>query len=212
MKSRWIATMAVMTSASVLLMVAGCDTSANPNDTLPKGTGVSSNGPNPAVAPAGPNTAGPGGATAGIKAIMRKIGQPRGSLTIQIGNELKTEPPPWDQIASQTKEYVQLVADMKKYEPPKGSKESWSNQTTSFEKLASQLDQAATSRDLDTAVSTHGQINKACTECHREHRRMGPGGGFGGQGGGPPGRFPGGYPGGAPQSPSLGDSPGEPGR
>jgi cytochrome c556 len=187
---------------AVLLAVAGC--------------GETPQGGNPAQAPgasaaANPNSGGPGpgaaprGRNSPIRQIMAKLGRPRESLTPVIGNELKQDPPPWDALAPQTKEYSQLVADLARHDPPKGTKESWTQQTGAFGELATELDEAVQAKDRDAALAAHAEITNSCMGCHREHRVMGPGGtgggrpGFGPPGqGGPPDGFRG--PGGRPQA------------
>ncbi len=130
-----------------------------------------------------------GGPKTPIGEIMTKLGKGPQSLTETLGRELKAEPPPWDTIAPQAKEYAQLTASLSKYDPPKGSKESWTKQTASFAESAAALDRAADAKDKDAALAAHVALTKSCMACHREHR-MGPGG-MKGRGGPPrPPRMP----------------------
>lgn len=144
----------------------------------------------------GPNREGGPGASTPIREIMVKLTKGPQSLTSLIGDELKAEPPPWDTIQAQTKEYVQLAGSMAKHDPPKGSKESWAKQTSLYTESATALEKAAQSKNKEKALEVHQTITDSCMACHREHR-----GGPGGPGGGRPGGFGppgGGRPGGGP--------------
>jgi hypothetical protein len=141
-----------------------------------------------------------------LKAIMVKLAKGPNSLTPVIGKALKVDAPAWETIQGQTKEYAQLAVDMAKYDPPKGSKESWIKLTSEYASAAVDLDKAAQAKDKDDATTAHGILANSCNGCHRAHRMMGPGGGMmGGPGGmmrgpggpGGPGAYPGG-PGGPP--------------
>jgi hypothetical protein len=129
-----------------------------------------------------------GGPPSPIGQIMAKLTKGPQSLTIVIGEELKTDPPPWDQLQPQTKEYVELAASMAKHDPPKGSKESWTKLAGAFADSAAALDKAAQAKDKDAALTAHKSLTSSCTNCHQQHR-AGPGG-FGppGMGFGTPGK------------------------
>ena len=120
---------------------------------------------------------------------------------------MKSDQPPWDTIQTQAKDYVQSALDMAKYDPPKGSKESWTKLAGEFASAASELDKAAQAKDKDAATAAHKTLERSCMACHREHRIMGPGMGGGMRGG--PGGMRGGFPGG-PGGPG-GPPPGGPG-
>jgi hypothetical protein len=129
---------------------------------------------------------------------MRKIDDRRpGGLTKAIVEGLKPEQPDWSALEKQAAEYVQLTSELAKYDPPRGSKEDWTNVTSAFHESAAELDEAVRAKKRDDAVTASGSLSNSCMECHRQHRRMpgGPGGrgGFGpppgagdGRGGGPP--------------------------
>jgi hypothetical protein len=136
---------------------------------------------------------------------MVKLTKGPNSLTPVIGKELETDPPPWETIQAQTKEYAKLAEALGLNDPPKGTRESWATLTADFAATAAELDKAAQARDEDAALAAHGKLEVSCMSCHREHRRMGPGMG------GPPGRGPGGFPGGPPPGrPPGGPPPGAP--
>jgi XXXCH domain-containing protein len=165
-----------------------------------KDSGQVNNGPPPGMG--GPGMmGGPGWKPTPIKGIMNKLTKGRQSLTSVIGEELKQDPPPWDTIQPQTKEFVELASSMSKYDPPKGSKESWEKQTSAYTESAKELDKAAQTKDKAAALAAHDKLATSCKACHDAHRGGGPGmgppGGFG-----PPGKgFPGGPPGGRPGAP-----------
>ena len=126
----------------------------------------------------------------GIKRIMTRLAKGPTSLTPVLGGELKAEQPPWETIQAQTKEYASLAAEMAKYDPPKGSKDSWARLTGEYAGSAVALDKAAIARDKAAALAAHDELARSCMACHREHRNMGPGGGMGGPPGGPGGGPP----------------------
>jgi hypothetical protein len=116
--------------------------------------------------------------------------------------ELKEDPTPWDKIQPQAKEYAELTASLKEYDPPKGDKDSWVKLTSAFAHSAEDLNKAAQAKNKTDADKASAILNQSCMACHREHR-PGPGmmggrpGGWGPQGGppgGPPGKRPGGPP------------------
>jgi cytochrome c556 len=122
-----------------------------------------------------------------IRGIMTKIGKGPQSLHQSLSGELKADPPPWETIQPQAKEYAELAGTLGKLEPPKGSKESWAKSTDSFLESATALERAADAKDKKAALEAHAQLSKSCMACHREHRG-GPGGPAGGPGrpAGPP--------------------------
>jgi cytochrome c556 len=154
---------------------------------------------------------GPGGGASAIKDAMMKIGRGPQSLNTLLGQELKSGSPPWREIQAQAKEYLDLAKSLAKQAPPKGTKESWDEQTASFAEAAEALNKAARDKDLKAASTAHDQLATSCNSCHRTHRG-GPGGGGppGGGFGGPPGG-PGGSPGGRPGQFGPGQGPGGPG-
>jgi hypothetical protein len=131
-----------------------------------------------------------GGPPTPIKEIMARLTRGPQSLTPLLATELKTEPPPWETIQSQTKEFARLAASMSGYDPPKGSKESWAKLTGSYAESAAALERAAQARDREAALAAHKSLAGSCMVCHREHRGMGPGMGMPPGGFGPPGKGP----------------------
>jgi hypothetical protein len=134
-----------------------------------------------------------------IREIMIKLTKGPNSLTPVLGKELKDNPPPWETIQGQTKEFAQLAAALENNEPPKGSKKSWAELTADYAGSAAELDRAAQARDSAAALAAHRQLSESCRSCHQEHRKMGPGRG------GPPGFGP------PPGGPGSGPPPGGPG-
>jgi mono/diheme cytochrome c family protein len=129
---------------------------------------------------------------------MVKLAKGPQSLTPVIGNELGQDPPPWETIQGQTKEYAASATELGNYEPSKGTKESWRALTAAFAKSATDLDKAAGAKNKEAAKTAHEELKASCNACHQEHRRMGRGGG-GPPGFGPPPGGPGGPPPGRPQ-------------
>jgi hypothetical protein len=137
------------------------------------------NGPSNAGggAPNPPGGGGPSGPPTSIKGIMGKVTRGPMSLHFQIEKELKADNPDWAKIQPQASEYAQLAADLGKYDPPKGTKDSWGKLTSDYSASASALDNAAKAKDKDGAKSAHAKLANSCNTCHREHRTMGPPGG-----------------------------------
>jgi hypothetical protein len=115
-------------------------------------------------------------------------------LTPLIGKALEADPPDWGTIQPQTKDYARLTSTLAENDPPRGGKESWTKLATAFAATAEELDKAAVAKDRDAALDAHSKLTESCMECHREHRRMGPG--RGGPPGGPMMKGMGGPPGG----------------
>lgn len=147
--------------------------------------------------PAPAEAADPADPSSSIKGIMTRLAKGPGSLTPTIGNELKQSPPPWDAIRPQAEEYARLSSLLANFEPPKGTPESWTDQTAAFAASAADLDSAARAGDLDAASLAHDALANSCMSCHREHRPMDRRG-RGGPGGPPPGGPPPGGPTGGP--------------
>jgi hypothetical protein len=145
---------------------------------------------------------GPGGPNSPVHEVMVKLFKGQPSLNEAIGRELSSDSPPWDSIQPQAKEIAQLTASLVRYDPRRGTKESWTKHTASFSETGASLASAAEHKDKTAALAAHGALSKSCMACHREHKggRGGPGGmmrppgGFGPPGG-PPGPPPGGPPG-----------------
>jgi hypothetical protein len=127
---------------------------------------------------------------------MAKLTKGPQSLTTTIGSELKQDPPPWNTIQPQAKEFVELAKSMSQHKPPRGSDESWQKLTADYANSAVELERAVTAKDKEAATKAHAALSGSCMACHREHRGMAPGGpgGFGSPGGfGPKGGPPGGF-------------------
>jgi hypothetical protein len=151
---------AVLLAALLAVLVGGCG-----------GKNGDANGPAP-----GGNPPGGGGPPSEISRIMGKLGRGPMALTNVLREELDAEPPPWDKIQPQAKEYAQLAAALGQSEPPKGSKESWAKQTAAYAAAAAALDRAAQAKDRAAAKEAHDTLSNSCMACHREHRGMaGPG-------------------------------------
>jgi mono/diheme cytochrome c family protein len=143
-------------------------------------------------APAVQGPPGAPGESTPIREIMNKLTKGPQSLTMVIGQELKADSPPWDKIGPQAKEFAELAASMSKYDPPKGSKESWAKLTTAYAGSAVALDRAAQAKDKEAAKAAHHTLAVSCQACHAEHRSTGlrPSGGFPPPGGPVPGGSP----------------------
>jgi len=207
---------ALMLSALLggVLATWGCGgVNPRPSNQVPP-AGDPPGGPPRGFPPRGPTGEVPGGGGGSrIKQIMGTLSRGPNTLTPMIQKELQADPPDWDAIQPQAAEYAKLTAEMGKFDPPKGSKESWAKLTAAYAESAEALDKAAQAKDQNAAKTAHRKIAASCTECHREHRGGpggfdpgGPGGfaadGPGGFGPGGPGGGPGAF-GGRPQAGQL---------
>jgi hypothetical protein len=91
-------------------------------------------------------------------------------LTAVIGAELDAAQPPWETLRPQAREYAELVAELARSEPRRGSQVAWAKQTAAYADAAVALDRAARARDRAAARAAHGRLTAACLGCHREHR------------------------------------------
>lgn len=105
-----------------------------------------------------------------ITQLMFKVASGPESLTYLIGRELRTDPPAWDKIQAQAKEFVELAGTLGKYDPPRGSKESWAKFTSDYASNAATLERAAKAKDKTAAVAAQEVLKNACQECHKEHK------------------------------------------
>jgi len=161
--TRWVGRMIVLQALLVALLSTGaCKKAAETSNPAPRGMPPGGDGDR-------------GQASAGIKVIMAKLTKGPQSLTSVIGKELEADPPPWDKIQEQTREYVQLASSMKQYESPTGKNESWPKFTTSYAETAAALDKAAQAKDRDAALTAHKTIVGSCMACHSEHKPKGGG-------------------------------------
>jgi len=120
---------------------------------------------------------GPGGQRGPIHQVMTKLFRGPQSLKDSLGQELTSDSPAWETIQPQAKEFAELAASLKNYDPPKGSKESWTKKTASLSESAAALDRAAQAKDKDAARSAYETFSNSssCKACHQAHRG-GPGG------------------------------------
>src|SRR5205085_9173179 len=114
--------------------------------------------------PTNPTPGGPkgGGGSPDIRRIMDKLGKGPQSLSNAIGVGLNADEPPWDDLQGQAREHAELTAELGKYDPPRGGKESWQKQTADYAEAADALDRAAQARDRDAAREAHGRLSRSC--------------------------------------------------
>ncbi len=177
--------------SALLLGIGGCDPAQNPNEVDAANGG---NAPPSITSKEGPNA----GGSRAIHGIMKQLDDRHpGGLTKAVKDGLGTTTPDWAQLQKDSARYLELTSELAKYDPPRGSRESWTEQCTAFHETAADLLKAVESKKKAEAVAAADGLSNSCMQCHREHRRM-RGGGRGPQGGGPP---PGGPPPGGPPEP-----------
>jgi hypothetical protein len=105
-----------------------------------------------------------------IRQVMKKMNDPKQGLLPAVGAELAADEPPWDKLGGQARDLVRMSDDLGQNDPPKGSKESWQQQTKALADLAAELDRAVQSRDRDKAKTAQENMTRSCKACHREHK------------------------------------------
>lgn len=174
---------------TVLLAVIVLGSACNKNKSADVVSQVGDGGGPPAGVGGGPPGMMGGRGRGPIGQTMAKLFKGGSSLKDSIGQELNSDSPSWDTIQPQTKEFAELVASLSKYDPPKGSKESWTKLTTAFSEQAAALNRAAAAKNKNDALAAHTTISESCKTCHQAHKGgpggMGRPGGFRGPGGPP---------------------------
>jgi hypothetical protein len=122
---------------------------------------------------AGPTATANGGAARApspIKVIMGKLARGRGGVIPVLGMNLEQNPPPWEDMEPRARECVELAASLVQYDPPKGSKDSWSRLTSSYSGSAAALERAIQAKDLEASRKAQGELANGCMACHGAHR------------------------------------------
>jgi len=105
-----------------------------------------------------------------IKDIMTKLNKGPKSLCPVLGTALKADPPKWDDIQKETKEFATLAEALVKNDPPKGEKASWEKLCKEYAITAKDMDEAAQKKDQKAAAAAQGKLAKSCMSCHDAHR------------------------------------------
>jgi hypothetical protein len=107
-----------------------------------------------------------------IKQIMDKLNKGQNALCPTLGNELRADDPPWDQVQQGSKEFASLAAALLKNRPPKGEEADWQKLAKAYADHAKALDEAATQRDAKAVRAALARLAdmKACSACHTVHR------------------------------------------
>jgi hypothetical protein len=149
--TRFLPTVGLLALVSILLTVTGCGDRSKDNPP-----------------PAANNAEG----ASKTKQIMIKMNGGKTPLLPKVGKELDSGDPPWNTLDGEVKELVQLSNDLGQSDPPKGSKESWQQQTKTLTDNAAELERAVQARDRDRAKAAQKKMAApdSCQPCHREHR------------------------------------------
>src|SRR5262245_50401405 len=97
----------------------------------------------PATGGRGSGAPGPGGAAGAegwsrTKAIMAKLNGGPAALDKAVAKALEPQEPDWASVQKQTTEYAKLASDFGKADPPKGSKDSWTQLTLAYSESAAE--------------------------------------------------------------------------
>jgi cytochrome c556 len=104
--------------------------------------------------------------TKNVKGCMAFQNKVRGDLNKQV----KAKDPKWDDIQKQTKEWVQIAAELGTHKPPKGEDKSWKEQTDRYQTNVKAVDAAAEKKDADGVTKSLATIQNSCMGCHSKHR------------------------------------------
>jgi hypothetical protein len=105
-----------------------------------------------------------------VKEIMGKLNKGPYALTPNLKRGLQKDDPDWGEIQDEAKQYVNLVSDLGKAQPPKGDQASWEKLTKEYAAIAKTLEQAVQKKDKTSALAAHGKMSQVCTVCHKAHR------------------------------------------
>jgi cytochrome c556 len=107
---------------------------------------------------------------ASIEKIMEALHKGRKSPIATIKTALKSASPDWATLQKVSKTYAKYAADLPKYDPPKGDKESFKTMARAFADSAKKLEDAAQREDLVAARSAFHKIDTSCKSCHDAHK------------------------------------------
>jgi hypothetical protein len=107
------------------------------------------------------------------KEIMGKLNKGPNSLCPTIGKDLRADPPAWEQIQKETKDFAALAGALTKAKPPRGEQESWDKLCKAYAESATALDEAADKKDKKAVQAAHAKLAdmKSCKACHSAHRK-----------------------------------------
>jgi hypothetical protein len=108
-----------------------------------------------------------------IKDVMGKLNKGPNAMTPTIGKDLKDDPPAWDDLQKETKDFVKCVEALGKNTPPKGEKDSWEKLTKAYLDNAKALEAATAKKDKKAAQDAYGRLAAPgnCKACHSEHKK-----------------------------------------
>jgi hypothetical protein len=108
-----------------------------------------------------------------IKDVMKKLNAGPNSLTVTIDKELQDDPPSWDDVKKDCKDFVKFAEALGKNTPPRGEKDSWDKLAKSYLDNAKALETAAGKEDKRAAQTAQKKLAAmdTCKGCHSEHKK-----------------------------------------
>lgn len=87
-----------------------------------------------------------------------------------IGKQAKGKDVKWEDIQTQTAEWVKVAEDLGKNKPPKGDEKSWKEQTDKYLATVKAIHEAAEKKDSAGINKGLGTIGASCGGCHGKHK------------------------------------------
>jgi cytochrome c556 len=101
-----------------------------------------------------------------VKGCMAFQNKVRGDL----GKMVKSKDPKWDEVQKSTKDWVKVAESIGSFKPPKGTDDSWKEQTGKYLTNVKNVDAAAEKKDADGVSKGLATIMGSCAGCHSQHR------------------------------------------
>jgi len=101
-----------------------------------------------------------------VKGCMAFQNKVRGDL----GKMAKSKDPKWEDIQKETKDWVKISESIGTFKPPKGTDDSWKEQTTKYLTNVKAVNAAAEKKDADGVSKGLATIGNSCGACHSQHR------------------------------------------
>jgi len=101
-----------------------------------------------------------------VKGCMAFQNKVRGDL----GKMVKAKDPKWDEVQKSTKDWVKIAESIGTFKPPKGTDDSWKEQTGKYLTNVKAVDAAAEKKDVDGVSKGLATIMGSCAGCHSQHR------------------------------------------
>ena len=76
----------------------------------------------------------------------------------------------WEAAGKKTKTWLEAAEDLSKNDPPKGTKESWKEQTAKYVTNVKAVDEAVEKKNIESVTRGLATFNASCMGCHAQHK------------------------------------------